>query len=45
MVRETIRRMRDTINSVLTPAGEKLGKARFLVYGKDAIPTPPLRCA
>jgi hypothetical protein len=23
---------------VLTPAGEKLGKARFLVYGKDAYP-------
>ena len=30
--------MRDTIASVLTPAGEKLGKARFLVYGKDAYP-------
>jgi hypothetical protein len=36
--RETNRRMRDTIASVLTPAGEKLGKARFLVYGKDAYP-------
>lgn len=36
--RETTRRMRDTISSVLTPAGEKLGKARFLVYGKDAYP-------
>ena len=30
--------MRDTISSVLTPAGEKLGKARFLVYGKNAYP-------
>ena len=38
IVRETTRRMRDTISSVLTPAGEKLGKARFLVYGKDAYP-------
>jgi hypothetical protein len=38
IVRETNRRMRDTITSVLTPAGEKLGKARFLVYGKDAYP-------
>jgi hypothetical protein len=38
IVRETIRRVKDTISSVLTPAGEKLGKARFLVYGKDAYP-------
>jgi hypothetical protein len=38
IVRETTRRMRDTVSSVLTPAGEKLGKARFLVYGKDAYP-------
>jgi hypothetical protein len=38
IVRETNRRLRDTIMSVLTPAGEKLGKARFLVYGKDAYP-------
>jgi hypothetical protein len=38
IVRESNRRMRDTIASVLTPAGEKLGKARFLVYGKDAYP-------
>ncbi|MGA2672995.1 MAG: S46 family peptidase [Terracidiphilus sp.] len=38
IVRETTRRMRDTLSSVLTPAGEKLGKARFLVYGKDAYP-------
>jgi hypothetical protein len=38
IVRETTRRLRDTMASVLTPAGEKLGKARFLVYGKDAYP-------
>jgi len=38
LVRETNKRLRDTISSVLTPAGEKLGKARFLVYGKDAYP-------
>jgi hypothetical protein len=38
ILRETSRRMRDTITSALTPAGEKLGKARFLVYGKDAYP-------
>jgi hypothetical protein len=38
IVRATNRRMRDTISSVVTPAGEKLGKARFLVYGKDAYP-------
>ncbi len=30
--------MRDTVTSVLTPATEELGKARFLVYGKDAYP-------
>jgi hypothetical protein len=30
--------MRDTFGSVLTKEGEKLGKARFLVYGKDAYP-------
>ena len=38
IVRESQRKMRDTVSSVLTPAGEKLGKARFLVYGKDAYP-------
>jgi hypothetical protein len=36
--RETNRRLRDTYGSVLTKEGEKLGKARFLVYGKDAYP-------
>jgi regulator of RNase E activity RraB len=38
ITRATYLRLRDTISSVLTPAGEKLGKARFLVYGKDAYP-------
>jgi hypothetical protein len=38
LIRETTKRMRDTISSVLTPAGEKLGKARFLVYGKNTYP-------
>ncbi len=38
IVRENNRRMRDTMTSVLSPAEEKLGKARFLAYGKDAYP-------
>ncbi len=38
IVRETSRHLRDTISSVLTPASEKLAKARFLVYGKDVYP-------
>jgi hypothetical protein len=38
IVRETTRRLRESLVSVLTPAGEKLGKARFLVYGKNAYP-------
>ncbi len=38
IVRETTRRLRDQYGSVLTKEGEKLGKARFLVYGKDAYP-------
>jgi hypothetical protein len=38
IVRESTRRIRDTFGSVLTKEGEKLGKARFLVYGKDAYP-------
>jgi hypothetical protein len=38
IVRATNRRMRDTFGSVLTKEGEKLGKARFLVYGKNAYP-------
>jgi hypothetical protein len=36
--REYRRWQHDEIESVLTTAGEKLGKARFLVYGKDAYP-------
>jgi hypothetical protein len=36
--RESQRKMRDTVGSMLTPAGEKLGKARFLVYGKNMYP-------
>src|SRR6202041_1209385 len=38
ILRESTRRMRDTYGSVLTKEGEKLGKARFLVNGKDAYP-------
>ena len=38
IVRATNKRMRDDFGSVLTKEGEKLGKARFLVYGKDAYP-------
>lgn len=38
VVRENDRRIRDAYASILTPAGEKLGKARFLVYGKDVYP-------
>ena len=38
IVRANYKRLHETYASVLTPAGEKLGKARFLVYGKDAYP-------
>jgi hypothetical protein len=38
IVRDTNKRMRDRLTSVLIPAGEKLGKARFLAYGKNAYP-------
>jgi len=38
LAREYRRWQHDEIESVLTPASEKLGKARFLVYGKDAYP-------
>jgi hypothetical protein len=38
VVREYNRKSRDEIDSVLDPAEEKLGKARFLAYGKDAYP-------
>jgi hypothetical protein len=36
--REYQRWQRDELESVLVQAGEKLGKARFLVYGKNAYP-------
>ncbi len=36
--RRNYARIRDTEASVLTPAEEKLGKARFAVYGKNAYP-------
>jgi hypothetical protein len=38
IVRERNRMIHDEIESVLTPAEEKLGKARFLAYGKNAYP-------
>jgi hypothetical protein len=38
ILRETQRRIDDTVTSALTPAGEELGKARLLVYGKDTYP-------
>ena len=38
IVREYSRWQRAEVASVLVPAGEKLGKARFLVYGKDTYP-------
>jgi len=38
LAREYRRWQHDEIESVVTPAGEKLGKARFLSYGKDAYP-------
>ena len=36
--RERIRWVEDNVQSVETPAGEKIGKARFAVYGKSAYP-------
>ena len=38
LAREYRRWEHDEIESALIPAGEKLGKARFAVYGKDAYP-------
>ena len=38
LAREYRRWQPDEIESALSPAGEKLGKARFAVYGKDAYP-------
>ncbi|MGD0964968.1 MAG: S46 family peptidase [Candidatus Acidiferrales bacterium] len=36
--RAMVKRMDEEVKSVDTSAGERLGKARFLVYGKDAYP-------
>ncbi len=38
VVREYNRWQKAEVSSVLVPAGEKLGKARFLVYGKNTYP-------
>lgn len=38
IVREYSRWQKAEVSSVVVPAGEKLGKARFLVYGKDTYP-------
>jgi hypothetical protein len=38
VIRERLRKERDEIASVLAPAEEKLGKAGFAVYGKNAYP-------
>jgi hypothetical protein len=38
LVREYRRWQHDELDSVITPAGEKLGKARFLAYGRDTYP-------
>jgi hypothetical protein len=38
LARGYVRWQQDEVESVLAQAGEKLGKARFLVYGKDAYP-------
>jgi len=38
LARETRKWIEDNVESVLTKAGEKLGKARFAVYGKTAYP-------
>jgi hypothetical protein len=38
LAREYRRWQNNEIDSVVVPAGEKLGKARFLVYGKDTYP-------
>jgi hypothetical protein len=38
LAREYYRWQQDELESVLTRAGEQLGKARFLVYGKDVYP-------
>jgi len=37
-IREMRKWMEDNVESVVTPAGEKIGKARFAVYGKSTYP-------
>ena len=44
IVRESQRKMRDTIESVLTPAGEKLGRRASWCMGRMLIPTRRSRC-
>ena len=38
MVREMRKWQEDNIESIAKPAGEKIGQARFAVYGKNAYP-------
>jgi hypothetical protein len=38
ITRQTNRQIQDEVQSVITAAGEKLGKARFAVYGKSVNP-------
>ena len=38
MIRELRKWQEDTIDSIAKPAGEKIGQARFAVYGKNAYP-------
>jgi hypothetical protein len=38
MIRERIQWTKDNIQSILVPASEKLGRARFAVYGKSLYP-------
>jgi len=38
VVRERNKKVHDEIDSALTPVEEKLGRARFLAYGRDAYP-------
>ncbi len=38
MVRESIKWTEDNVESVITKAGEQIGKARFLAYGKSTYP-------
>jgi hypothetical protein len=38
MVRELRKWQEDNIKSIVTPAGEKIGQARFAIFGKNAYP-------